>query len=487
MKPANVVTLLVAASLAVAVPLPGGAQPADPPATQPTTQPATQPAQPPARARELLTQLDHAEYAQRESAETALLDLAIETPGMSEWLEQLSRAHPSPEVRTRVTSVLVKLEEHRLLGATKVTIQANDVHPRQIVAELARQAGVKIEYWPEDPWEHGGAPAGDVSIDIDGVPFWEAIQQVADLTGLYPTEHQGAAAGSLLLSPSGQAMSVSPTLHHGAFAVQLRRVYRNQNAHMELGVEPGGAIGGNATTNRSLSLEMRMLVEPKIRLAGPVTQPILEEAIDENGRSLLLKSDPRGGGRAWSHATAPWSVQSTFELDADAGAKSRKIARLRGRVDAEIATSVEVLDLKVDDLLDMKKLRVDEPLTIARTFTVGTYRIEVATARRPSEQNLQFDLALAGPELSDQNQETWMRAQALFNSLRLEDAAGRAWQSGGGGFSGFEEGAVKGTRSFYRTDESVGQPARLVWELPLKTMRVSIPFEFTEIPLPTWE
>src|SRR5690606_4081242 len=170
------------------------------------------------------------------------------------------------EVRTRVTSVLVRLEEHRLLGSTKVTIQAENVHPRQIVAELARQAGVKIEYWPEDPWEHGGAPAGDVSIDIQDVPFWEAIQKVTDLTGLYPTEHQGAAAGTLLLSPSSQTMGVAPTLHHGAFAVQLRRIFRNQNAHMELGVEPGGTIGGNATTNRSLSLEMRMLVEPKIQI-----------------------------------------------------------------------------------------------------------------------------------------------------------------------------------------------------------------------------
>lgn len=486
MTPIPLLTLLAAAVLASS----GAGRVQDPPPASPppATKPADQPIEPPAEALALVKQLDDPVYAQREQAELELFSLVLSNPGLESWIAGVADQNPSPEVRARAGNVAAKLEEHRLLGATLVTMSVKDVHPRELLAELSRQSGVPLRYWPDDPWEQGGASGGKVSLEITNLPFWEAVQRAWEVTGMSPVEHQTAAPGSLVLSPHGESLGVAPTQHHGAFAIQLRRVYRHQTAHVELGVGPDGKIAGNVNNDSNLQMEMRLLVEPKIRLTGSVSQPILDEAVDENGKSLMLTQDPRfGGGRGWTNSSSAWSVQSSMMLDAKAAARSRTIARLKGRVEVEIATAHDALDVKMEDLVDIRRLREGEKRDLAKRYEMGSYTIELISVEKSADHALQFEMSISWAQTGEDQQNGWIRAQALMNSLRLEDASGRAWASGGGG-NGWDGTVMRGTRTFHRSGEAdAGSPARLVLEVPTRVMTINIPFEFTDIPLPQWD
>lgn len=487
--------LLVALIFACAAPAPAAPQdatpqPSTPPATRPATAPSAEQSEPPPEAVALLRKLDHPEYAQREQAEKDLLALAIAQPQLQEWISGLARSEPSPEVRTRLASVVAKLKEHRLLGATMVTLHVKDVHPRELINELARQAGVRFEYWPQDPWEGGGATGGKVSLDLERVAFWEAMGRVSETTGLRPMEQQPGPPGAIVLSPHAEQFGVWPTHHYGAFAVQLRRLHRDQNANVELGVGPDGKIAGNSVYSSTLALELRLLVEPKVRLTGSVAQPSLDEAIDEQGVNLIIPAEGRrfGGRTGWSNPTSGWSVQTSFPLDAKAASKSRSIARLRGRMEAEVATEIVKLEVKVSDLVDLRRLKPQEPFTLSKRYRAGPYEIELTTLRRSEDGSIHIDFTII-PQRGTPNelQEDWARMQSLGNALRLEDAAGREWASAGGGQS-WDGNAAQASRSFQRSaGDNIGPPERFVWEVPAKVMMLSIPFEFTDIPLPALE
>jgi hypothetical protein len=480
----NVVTLFLACGISAFA----AAQEAPPPASQPRS-PATQPVEPSPEALAAFGRLDDPDYSQREQAEMQLLELVIAQPALADWIQKQADSSPSPEVRTRLASVLAKLAEHRLLGATIVSLQVKEVHPRELVAELSRQSGVRVEYWPPDPWQGGGPSGGRVSLELEGTPFWEALRRVCESTGLNPMEHQPAAPGTIVLSPHGEQFGTSPTHHHGAFAVQLRRLYRNQSAHVELGVDADGRIGGNTSSNSSLALEMRLLVEPKIRLTASAAQPVLDEVVDENGNDLnpIDEAGRRMGGRGgWTNSNTAWSVQTNFPLDAKAAAQSRMISRLSGRMEAEVATEMVRLEINVSDLADIRRMGPDEKVSLSKRYTVGQYRIELTSLRRSPDEAIYIDFVVTPQRGISELQEDWSRLQTLSNALRLEDAAGRQWTPTGGGTS-WENNSARMSRGFQRSGENVGPPIRLVWELPARTMTVSIPFEFTDVPLPSWE
>jgi hypothetical protein len=322
---------------------------------------------------------------------------------------------------------------------------------------------------------------------LQAVPFWEAMRRASEVTGIVPVEHQQASRGAIVLSPHGESLGVAPTIHHGAFAVQLRRLYRGQTAHVELGVGPDGKIGGASNSDSSLNLEMRLLVEPKVRLTGSVTEPIIEEAIDEHGRNLLFPQDPRRAGRGgWTNSNSSWSVQASVMLDAKAAARSQSIARFKGRMEAEIATAHDAVDVKIADLVDIRRLRETEKKDLGRRYEVGQYKVELISIQKGADQSLQVEFSISWDQAGDDQQNGWARAQALVNSLRLEDAAGRPWASMGGG-NGWDGTVMKATRTFHRSAEDAGTPERLLLEVPTRVMTVTIPFEFTGIPLPQWE
>ena len=53
---------------------------------------------------------------------------------------------------------------------------------RDVFAELSRQAGWTLQPVPPELWEI--RTWGRVSVDIDHKPFWAAVREISDLTGV---------------------------------------------------------------------------------------------------------------------------------------------------------------------------------------------------------------------------------------------------------------------------------------------------------------
>jgi hypothetical protein len=141
----------------------------------------------------------------------------------------------------------------------------------------------------------------------------------------------------------------------------------------------------------------------------------------------------------------------------------------------------------MEDLVDIRRLREGEKRDLAKRYEMGSYTIELISVEKSADHALQFEMSISWAQTGEDQQNGWIRAQALMNSLRLEDASGRAWASGGGG-NGWDGTVMRGTRTFHRSGEAdAGSPARLVLEVPTRVMTINIPFEFTDIPLPQWD
>ena len=85
----------------------------------------------------------------------------------------------------------------------------------------------------------------------------------------------------------------------------------------------------------------------------------------------------------------------------------------------------------------------------------------------------------------------------MFAAIRLTDAQGREWRRSGGSVNGGGNGTQMRYR-FYGTfvrgnrrggaangaEAALGEPAKLIWEIPAEYREVTVPFEFNDLPIP---
>ena len=97
-------------------------------------------------------------------------------------LQDLLRETTNDEVRTRATAALQQIDEFEQTGTSMITLHLHSVEPKEIFAELQRQAHATMEPAQPQFWEN--ARLAKVSIDIDHQPFWTAMNQVTAATGM---------------------------------------------------------------------------------------------------------------------------------------------------------------------------------------------------------------------------------------------------------------------------------------------------------------
>ena len=284
-----------------------------------TTRAATAPA---ADAGPLLDALDADDYAAREAAEDALVAAVLDDPSLRPAVEKAADADARPEVRARCASALLRLEEQRLFGQTRVTLHRRGAGDRELVEAFAAAAGVQFTYWPanlfeaqpnRDPADPNAAAGAD--LDLDGEGFFPALAALCRATGLgamqrSPNGDRGG--GDIYLARSNGRWGGSgffdpdlPTCPAGAFAVQLVSLYRTRSDTVQLARGPDGAVVAKHNPGDQFSLSMRVLVEPKVRLSAGLDAPRLDEAVDDRGNSVIsARQDSYGsyyGGTGWSY------------------------------------------------------------------------------------------------------------------------------------------------------------------------------------------
>lgn len=409
-------------------------------------------------AQALLDRLASDDWKERRAAEKELVAMGDEGESL---IRALLKKATDVEARTRLESALQQIADGRRDGTTFITMHLKDVTAREVLAELTRQARAPIRTYPENLFEHGKWPK--VNIDLDRVPFWEAVRQISAATGLSLNPWNDGLR--LMRGGGGGGQIDGPSVTEGPFLIVANSVSRNQSINLGLGQNAQDEFG----------VRLSALVEPKITVLHCSSVVDVEEAVDDKGNDLAF--DARApGGTYYGGSGAVWTLYARLRYpEKNPGTK---ITRLRGTVTFNVQAGSQMIEIA--DLLTapeaghvvgginvqfkgMKKSKPDDP--------ASTYELTLSITQD----------ALAG--------NSWNQIQRSMQSkLKVLDADGNPLDSRGFGSSG-NNNRIDFNLQFARsqdpqTGQLRGEPAKLVWEVPTETKDRKVSFEFTDLPMP---
>lgn len=374
-------------------------------------------------------------------------------------LQKTAAETTDPEVRQLAETALAQIEQDRLTGPSIITIKADRITPAELFARVSEQCGVKLETMPPNLFD--SMRDNRLSIDIDHQPFWPAMKTMTEKTGLSLTGWNND-----MKLTSGQNVQ-GPTVVSGPYQITATNIQRSRM------VDLGSGASGN-----TFVVQLMIMAEPKLKMTRASGGAKLETAVDENGASLV----PAGGdGRVdygyYSSMGNMWHVQAAL---ADVPNIGKRIATLRGSVEAVLCTRSERIEIaQVLDAKNVDKAIGDASITLVEVARRGNDGFELRLrARLNSASAVNANGGGGGGDLD------WTRFP--MQAIRLLDANGRQLQSRGS--------SASVTNNVYETTlqyamlgldgSPTGEPVTLVWDVPVETKPITIPFEFKDLPVP---
>jgi hypothetical protein len=429
----NIIAPLSLAALALAAPLLHA---------QATTAPTTQ---------ALIQQLSADVWTDRQAAQKQLIDLGDAARGP---VRQALDVATSEETRVRAQAVLAALDEKRAIGPSIITIHMKDAAPRDIFAELERQCGAPLEVSDPRFWDRPPANRR-VSVDVERQPFWDAMDTISAATGVQIARSSGATFRVVTgMSEEGRAVN------DGATRIVARSASFTRNI----------SFGGGAAPRSNFNIQFTAAAEPRMHVHRSGGPPMLTEAVDDLGNSLLIPNTQQSyyyGGQTGNL----WSFAAQLNYPEHPG---KRIAKLRGSIDYLIRVKSETLE--IPDIATARNV----------SKTVGPLTVTVTGMEQKEDQyELKVTLSTAQPDpLGMPTSQLYMYLQ----ELQLLDARGNPLTPQGIGSSGSNQ-QIEGTVRFSRAGSArdgkpFGEPAKLVWSIATETRPITANFEFTDLPMP---
>jgi WD40 repeat protein len=175
------------------------------------------------------------------------------------------------EPARRAQAVLDQIDAAEALAPRRLRLKLEGGAVADAVQVLARQAPFELRYAPRP--RPAGGPAKSVDLDLDGAPFWEALDRLCREAGL-----TCAASGRGLILSEGPPTPARALAYSGPFRLQARWVTSHRAVDLSAAGLPPWAAG-------QLNLSVSLWAEPSaaLRAVGP---PRVTEALDGRGRSL---------------------------------------------------------------------------------------------------------------------------------------------------------------------------------------------------------
>ena len=432
------------------------------PATRPATGPTTGPSAAELEARALARKLVDSGWRERERVTGELVRMGEDARAT---LNDLVRTAPGGDVRDAALRALRLIDENRQTGPTFVTLRLKDVPAPQAFAELFRQAGLEMKAYPDNMWEHG--TWNKVTIDLERQPFWVAMREVGKQTGVELREVNN----QMRLMQGGGQMD-GPFAVHGPFMIVANQITRTQVINL-------GAGGQRAPSDDNFGVQLSAYAEPKLRVVRSAGGVKLEEVVDDKGNSLLPPATHPNEGGYYGGGEGVWTLYARLQYP-EAKAAGSRIRKLRGSTAFTVQTKSQRIE--VGDLFNMKD----------NAQVVGGTRVVFKDFKKQGEGSGLWHLRLtiargnaAAPgDVADALQST------VYTRLKVLDAKGRPLDHRGYSSTGRNE-ETEMTLHFGQghafadgQDQPSGDPVKLVWEVPTETRDVTVPFEFTDLPLP---
>lgn len=377
-------------------------------------------------------------------------------------------AQPTPTVKTDVP--LISLDEalHILDESSRVTLSFKDALPGEIFAEFSRQTHVPVRL-PEFDAKRD-AFEKPVSIELKDVPFWDAVKELEQQ--MQVSFNPNMPRGGFEVWPGGPARKMPTPPRRRPKETEGRQVdfeHALGSMKMRQGQYSRSLRFDNFNTQvfESLRMEVEAQLDPRLQIVALAQNARIEIADDEMGRSLILPTKPGPVDERWNTAVVRGFSDFNVPLKPNTGTR---IAHFKGTCRVRVATRSEAWE--ITDLLKMPQARRITRLGIEQTLNVLSLQREGRTWQVNLLIQNEGPLRLRLPA-----------GTTSFGTLRLLNAQNRDFQwsgsAGGGG-----DNDVRNTFSFsVGPKDDLGEPAKLIWMIPVEWKEIDLPFEFHDVPL----
>ncbi len=269
----------------------------------------------------LVRALDAAQLSERDDAERQLLEGGSEILPL---LPEITERTPA-EVATRVARIQQKLLRSRALAAaesTTVTLKGRDLSLEKVIEEFGRQTLNTLVDYRED----FGESRGDVklTLDLDKVPFWRALDEVLDQGKLTLYGFAGKRGGYIINRPENVLARKAQAFYGGPFRIEPVRFEAVRDLRNP--------------TQQSLKLFMEVTWEPRLQPFA-ILQPLAQvSATDSSGKAVQV------GGAGGEPEAAVREGVSAAELELPLSLPERQvesIKQLKGRIVALVPGPAE--------------------------------------------------------------------------------------------------------------------------------------------------
>lgn len=408
-----------------------------------------------ARIRLLVARLGSPDYREREAAGKLLAkepDRAL--PAMREAL----RAIDDPEAGRRLEVLVKKLSTARLVSPKRITFAGDKVPVKDLFAEIAKQTGYKLNVT-----NLGGQEKVRLSVRWDETPFWQAVDDVCNPTGLQVSPDDQSDDGTLSVY-DGDAYNP-----HVCYAGPFKFVASNIGSNRNLQLAGLPRKFPPPRQPESLTLNFQIQAEPKNPIVGLV-QPELTKAVDDTGASLIPPKEDDANRSYYAPYTFRAFNQYAGVNLVRGGRAATVIKELRGKVTLNLLSDTRP-ELVVENLTGAKK----------KKYAGRTTELEIDSA---AEGNGGVSVTLTARQLNPNPEDyTWMNS--IFQRLEVWDDAGVKWSAGGANSQTNSPGAVSLTLTFAPPagGKKPGKPSRLQL-VDWITYPREVEFVFKDVPLP---
>jgi len=432
------------------------------PATQ-ASSPSTQPS--PQQVAALIQAMGQDQYQARQKAQDDLIDLG---PAVEPALRQAVADSTSPEIRSRAAAAILQIEDRIADAPTFITLHAAGANPADVCAQISRQAHIGISGWPPWVW-NGGAPgrASPVSLDVDQMPFWLAMQKFCDATHTEPG-NVGNDVDSITLMPhGGNGAGNAPWDQEGLFSIIAQQIVHNREVDL---------ASGNSTKNDFV--QIIVYADPKVRILK-YTVPQLLQAVDDLGNSMVSSATMNSFS---SDPFRSWSIQCDLPLQFPQHFGS-KLSVIEGTIVVQVPAHTELL--RIPDLSRAGNA----------VFSAGGRKVEVESFSslpdgsirlRARVSNLSATIAPPRMGLVPMGMGLQMQPNLFeeFRQARMIDAAGKSLPIIGGGSGSMTSIEYDATISPPMDRTPLKAPFSLEWKVVTEIKTETIHFKFKDLPLP---
>jgi hypothetical protein len=273
----------------------------------------------------LVQQLDDDRAAERDAAETKLLELAGSTAAETDrFLELLPEENDQMPlaVRDRLTSIRQQVEDRvakAAVTATTITLSAKEMSMADVFAAIEKQTGNRLVDNRQGDTPEPGAMSGSVTIELNDEPFWPAVDQILDQLNLSVYTYGGMDALTLVSRPEYEGKRHGGATYSGPFRLEVLEVQGQRNLRQP--------------ERKSLKLQMEMAWEPRLRPIALSQSADDLSATTDTGATLAVSQPDAAMDVEVPDGTQAAEIILPFELPPRG---STKLASLKGRLRALI-------------------------------------------------------------------------------------------------------------------------------------------------------